>query len=207
MFSPNLGLLQVHVLRLTAEHRPAGRMAQDQYEARLREELRAASGTASASSAGGGSLAGGASTTRMGTARPATDSTARGSGGRSADSSSAGSSGGVSSGGVSSGGSGGVADEGALDAAAVHERRAKEAQRDRAMRRVLAAPASAGVERVLGLPRDASDAEVMQAIRLAMRLLHPDRSLNLGLRDTPAGRNLEAAFKKINNVKDVFEKR
>ena len=53
---------------------------------------------------------------------------------------------------------------------------------------------------MLGLREAASPSEVMLAIRLAMRLLHPDRSINLPLKGTPKGRQLEAAFKRVNNL-------
>ena len=56
---------------------------------------------------------------------------------------------------------------------------------------------------MLGLdPRVAGEAEVKHAIRLAMRLLHPDNSINIALKGTIAGGRIEAAFKKVNNLKD-----
>lgn len=97
-------------------------------------------------------------------------------------------------------------DEAAADDGAAMERRAKEVQRDRAMRRVLSAPALASPQRALGLPAEAAEHEVMQAVRLAMRLLHPDRGMNLTLRGSPKGRELENAFKRVNNIKDRFWK-
>ena len=66
----------------------------------------------------------------------------------------------------------------------------------------LSAPPHAKLPRVLGLPATASKADIMQGVRLALRLLHPDRAMNVPLRDTPKGRQLEAAFKKVNNLKD-----
>lgn len=39
-----------------------------------------------------------------------------------------------------------------------------------------------------------------------MRLLHPDRGLNVQLRGTSKGNSLEAAFKRVNNLKDHFER-
>ena len=53
---------------------------------------------------------------------------------------------------------------------------------------------------MLGLREGAGDSEVMLAVRLAMRLLHPDRTINLTLKGTTKGRLLEAAFKRVNNL-------
>ena len=39
-------------------------------------------------------------------------------------------------------------------------------------------------------------------MRRALRLLHPDRSMNMPLKGTPKGRQLEAAFKRVNNLSD-----
>lgn len=36
-----------------------------------------------------------------------------------------------------------------------------------------------------------------------MRLLHPDRSINFALKGTAAFASLEAAFKRVNNMKDI----
>ena len=69
----------------------------------------------------------------------------------------------------------GATDAGSADAAATLERRAKEEQRDLALRRVLGAPSSAKLARVLGLPSHASPSELMQGVRLALRLLHPGK--------------------------------
>tara|TARA_B110000046_G_C12675013_1_gene266150 strand:+ start:175 stop:378 length:204 start_codon:yes stop_codon:yes gene_type:complete len=55
---------------------------------------------------------------------------------------------------------------------------------------------------MLGLHPTASVGEVKHAVRLAMRLLHPDRSINIGLKGTEEYRRIEAAFKKVNNLKD-----
>ena len=81
-------------------------------------------------------------------------------------------------------------------------RSAKEAQRELVLRRVLHASPRARPHTVLGLPSRASKEELMQAIRLALRLLHPDRAMNLPLRGTPEGKRLEAAFKRVNNLND-----
>ena len=56
---------------------------------------------------------------------------------------------------------------------------------------------------MLGMDKGASDAELMRAMRLAMRLLHPDASLNMALKGTEAGARVEAAFKRVNNLKDM----
>ena len=76
----------------------------------------------------------------------------------------------------------------------------KEAQRDLILQRVRTSPPRASPQRMLGLREAASPSEVMLAIRLAMRLLHPDRSINLPLKGTPKFRQLEAAFKRVNNL-------
>ena len=76
----------------------------------------------------------------------------------------------------------------------------QERQRDRAVMAVLT---GTDVRQMLGLPQTANEAQIRQAIRLAMRLLHPDRSLNYALKGTPEQARLEAAFKKVNNMKDV----
>ena len=93
-----------------------------------------------------------------------------------------------------------------LQAEAERQAEAKSDQRNVAVRRVLSAPRQAGIHRVLGLHAAATDDEVMQSIRLAMRLLHPDQHLNLPLRGTTEGQRLEAAFKRVNNLKDEWEK-
>ena len=81
----------------------------------------------------------------------------------------------------------GATDDGAVEtsattSAAAQERKAKETQRDLALQRAFSAPANSTIHRVLGLPTAASRAEVMQAVRFALRLLHPDRGINLALR-------------------------
>lgn len=90
----------------------------------------------------------------------------------------------------------------AIDEAVAHERRVKEVQRDLALRRAGSAPPGAPLLRVLGLRAHAPKADVMQAVRLALRLLHPDRSMNIPLRGSAKGQQLEAAFKRINALKD-----
>ena len=85
---------------------------------------------------------------------------------------------------------------------AEEERKAKTSQRDRLLQRVSTSPPHAGLHRVLGLPHHADRPEAMQAVRLALRLLHPDRGMNLPLKGTVKGKALEAAFKRVNNLKD-----
>lgn len=97
---------------------------------------------------------------------------------------------------------GGAVETSATTSAAAQERKAKETQRDLALQRAFSAPANSTIHRVLGLPTAASRAEVMQAVRFALRLLHPDRGINLALRGTAKGKRLEAAFKRVNNFKD-----
>ena len=80
------------------------------------------------------------------------------------------------------------------------ERYEKQQQRDRAVTAVLT---STSVRAMLGLPETANEAQIRQAVRLAMRLLHPDRTMNLSLKGTRQFDRLEAAFKRVNNLKDV----
>ena len=90
------------------------------------------------------------------------------------------------------------------DEAMTQERRAKEAQRDWMLSRVLSAPQNAKLSRILGVPLEVTRPELMQAVRLALRLLHPDRSMNVPLRNSTKGRQLETAFKRINALKDTL---
>jgi len=76
----------------------------------------------------------------------------------------------------------------------------KEKHRDRAMFAVLTGTSVRGM---LGLVETTNEAQIRQAVRLAMRLLHPDRAMNLTLKGTKKYDQLEAAFKKVNNLKDV----
>ncbi len=168
---------KVHVLRLSNERRSVATAARDAQEAAMREELYARqNGPSGARGSSGGS----GSVSRSGV--PASDrGRTAGRGGES----------------VSHGGAASAADE-----AEAQERKIKETQRDLALHRALSAPHSAKLPRVLGLPANASKEDVMQGVRLALRLLHPDRSMNIALRDTLKGRQLEAAFKRVNNLKD-----
>lgn len=76
----------------------------------------------------------------------------------------------------------------------------KERQRDRAVRAVLSGTTVRGM---LGLPDSANEEQIRHAVRLAMRLLHPDRVMNRELMGTKHFERLELAFKKVNNLKDV----
>ena len=80
------------------------------------------------------------------------------------------------------------------------ERGEKERRRDRAVQAVLGGRHVYGM---LGMPRTATEAELLRAMRLAMRLLHPDLAINQELRGTPEGQRIEAAFKRVNNLKDM----
>ena len=74
-----------------------------------------------------------------------------------------------------------------------------ERQRDRAVKAVLFGRTT---HTMLGLHPTAGAAEVRHAVRLAMRLLHPDRSINIALKGMREYDRIEAAFKKVNNLKD-----
>lgn len=63
-----------------------------------------------------------------------------------------------------------------------------------------AAGALRDVCKLLGLPPTATTAEQQKRARLLMRLLHPDRSINLKLRGTAEGDQIEAAFKVLGNL-------
>ena len=80
------------------------------------------------------------------------------------------------------------------------ERSDKERRRDRAVTSVLAGRTA---HAMLGMPRDASEAELMRAMRLAMRLLHPDAAINMALKGTAEGERITSAFKRVNNLKDM----
>lgn len=80
------------------------------------------------------------------------------------------------------------------------ERSEKERRRDRAVKAVLT---SRSPHAMLGLSQSATEPELRQAVRLAMRLLHPDLAINSRLKGTPEYTRIESAFKKVNNLKDV----
>ena len=54
----------------------------------------------------------------------------------------------------------------------------------------------------LGLRAVASEAEVGVCVRKQMRLLHPDYSINLALKGNKQHARIEAAFKKLNALRD-----
>ena len=67
------------------------------------------------------------------------------------------------------------------------------------------APGVAGrdVYSMLGMGKGASEAELTRGMRLALRLLLPDAGINMPLRGTRDGERIEAAFKRVNNLKDM----
>ena len=79
------------------------------------------------------------------------------------------------------------------------EKSEKERKRDRAARAVLHGKT---VYAMLGLPSNATESELRQGVRMAMRLLHPDLNINMALKGTKQGHEIEAAFKRVNNLKD-----
>ena len=58
---------------------------------------------------------------------------------------------------------------------------------------------------MLELPPNATDAAVDHAIRLVMRLLHPDYSINLDAKGSRLGKELIAAFQKVSDVRDQLQ--
>ena len=90
----------------------------------------------------------------------------------------------------------------AKDASREAARTDLERQRDRAIASVLGGKS---VRKMLGLPAHSNEVQIRHAVRLAMRLLHPDRTINVKLKkvDPKAFAKLEAAFKVVNNLKDV----
>jgi len=98
--------------------------------------------------------------------------------------------------------------ENALDENASEEERAQAAvrrvrakERDLAARRILA-HSSKSLTQALGLASDACDCEVERSVRRVLRLLHPDYSINLALRGTLQHQRIEAAFKRLNGLRD-----
>lgn len=83
-------------------------------------------------------------------------------------------------------------------------RKAKAQERDQAARRILARSSRTLME-ALGLAEDASDAEVDSTVRRLLRLLHPDYSINLALKGTRRHLRIEAAFKRLNGLRDDAE--
>ena len=81
-------------------------------------------------------------------------------------------------------------------------REAKAAERDAAVKRVLAR-SSRTLKAALGLRELASEAEVISSTRQLMRLLHPDFTINIPLKGTKRYAKITAAFKKLNGLRDV----
>ena len=57
----------------------------------------------------------------------------------------------------------------------------------------------------LGLEASATDAEVASTVRRLLRLLHPDFSINLASKGTRRHQRIEAAFKRLNGLRDEAE--
>ena len=76
--------------------------------------------------------------------------------------------------------------------------------RDAAVRKVLL-KSSRTPNSAVGLKHSASDAEVRKRVRSLLRLLHPDYSLNQPLKGSKAHTRIEAAFKKLNGLRDALE--
>jgi len=70
-----------------------------------------------------------------------------------------------------------------------------------AARRILAY-SSKTLTDALGLPHDATDTEVDSTVRKVLRLLHPDYSINLSIKGTRRHMRIEAAFKRLNGLRD-----
>ena len=54
----------------------------------------------------------------------------------------------------------------------------------------------------LGLQATATDAAVESTVRRLLRLLHPDYAINLSIKDTRQHERIEAAFKRLNCLRD-----
>jgi len=80
-------------------------------------------------------------------------------------------------------------------------RQVKAKERDVAARRILAY-SSKTLTDALGLPHDATDTEVDSTVRKVLRLLHPDYSINLSIKGTRRHMRIEAAFKRLNGLRD-----
>ena len=87
----------------------------------------------------------------------------------------------------------------AVQAERMVDRSEKESQRDRAVRAVLSGRTTCAM---LGLPEGSHSEAIRHAVRLAMRILHPDAGVNIRLKGTDEYARIEAAFKKVNNIKD-----
>ena len=80
-------------------------------------------------------------------------------------------------------------------------RKARVKERDAAARRILA-HSSKTLMQALGLQATATDAAVESTVRRLLRLLHPDYAINLSIKDTRQHERIEAAFKRLNGLRD-----
>ena len=87
-----------------------------------------------------------------------------------------------------------------VDEAVAKYRDAKSIERDEAVRRILK-KSNQTLATALGLQPGAPGAEVQKQIRQALRLLHPDFAINRLLGGSKEQLRVEAAFKKLNNLR------
>ena len=88
-------------------------------------------------------------------------------------------------------------------AGSTHESRAaKAAERDMAVTRILAARPR-DLKGALRLGVLATEAEVGKRVKTLLRLLHPDFGINQQLKGTKKGARIDAAFKKLNELRTV----
>ena len=80
-------------------------------------------------------------------------------------------------------------------------RKAKAKERDLAAKRVLSIRSKTLTD-ALGLAGNATDAEVESTVRKLLRLLHPDYSINLLIKGTRRHQRIEAAFKRLNGLRN-----
>ena len=88
-------------------------------------------------------------------------------------------------------------------------RAAKYAERDLAVQKIIAQNPKDDpktLREALGLTPGASDAEVERSLRKMLRLLHPDYSLNLSIKGTRQHGRIEAAFKRLNGLREAEAK-
>ena len=87
-----------------------------------------------------------------------------------------------------------------LDEGIAQLREDKALERNRAVRRILA-PSTKTLKDALGLREVTSNKEMAARIRKLLRLLHPDFAINLALKGTEEHERIDAAFKKLNNLR------
>ena len=92
--------------------------------------------------------------------------------------------------------------EAAEDEAADEKRAAKTAERDAAIKQILAR-GSRTLRAALGMPGETSDAELKRRALKLLQLLHPDFSINIGLKGTKKHARIEGAFKKLSVLRDA----